>query len=162
MSLAQTYFSQVEEQFVKTSGCKMSWMATKLVNNLCKTPKSLETIATFMIEMNDKCRNDPCAINMTLVNQACPKVHSCSRSIFDFQESSREKPQPNSLKIIIEKDYVVYVSDFISYDFNSFFGEVGGTLGLLLGYSMAHIFEFLIQALKQGVRKWTQRIQQLE
>ena len=137
----------------------MSWMATKLVDNLCNTPKSLEILAKFIIDMNDQCRNDPCSFNLTLANQACPKVHSCSRSIFDFKESSAERSQPNSLKIIIEKDYVVYVSDFISYDFNSFFGEVGGTLGLLLGYSMAHIFEFLIQALKQGVRKWTKQAQ---
>ena len=140
----------------------MPWMLTKLVDNLCETQKSLETLPRFMIEKNDKCRNDPCSFNMTLANQACPKVHSCSRSIFDFKESSTERSQPNSLKIIIEKDYVVYVTDFISYDFYSFFGEVGGTLGLLLGYSLAHIFEFLIHSVKLGLTKWMQRVQQLD
>ena len=154
--LIHVRFLQVEEQFLKTSGCKMPWMLTKLVDSLCEKPKSLETLAKFMIDSKkNECGNDPCSFNMTLANQACPKVHSCSRSIFDFQESSTEKSQPNSLKIIIEKDYVVYVTDFISYDFYSFFGEVGGTLGLLLGYSLAHIFEFLIHSvkLKYGSRK---------
>ena len=56
---------------MKTSGCKMSWMATKLVDNFCKTPQSLETMAKFMIaSKNDKCRNDPCVVNMSLANQA--------------------------------------------------------------------------------------------
>ena len=55
----------------------MSWMATKLVDNFGKTPKSLETMAKFMIaSKNDKCRNDPCVVNMTLANQAQYTYHT--------------------------------------------------------------------------------------
>ena len=57
------------------------------------------------------------------------------------------------LQIIVEHDYVVHVQDFISYDINSLVGEVGGTLGLLLGISMAHIFAFL-HSLSQQFVNW--------
>ena len=93
---------------------------------------------------------------MTLANQACPKVQFCKRNIFDFKESSTDQ-KLTSLKLIIDKDYVVYVEDVVSYDFQSFFGEVGGTLGLLLGISLSHIFEFVGCSLKHGITKWLQR-----
>ena len=71
-----------------------------------------------------------------------------------------EKPSSTSsaikrqtLKIFIDNDYVVYVEDTPSYDFQSFFGEVGGTLGLLLGISLAHIFDFL-DSLWRGFISW--------
>ena len=65
------------------------------------------------------------------------------------------------MQLIIEKDYVVYVEDFVSYDFQSFFGEVGGTLGLLLGVSLSHIFEFVGNSLKHGFTKWAQRTKKI-
>ena len=164
-------FLKVEESFVKMMGCKMPWMAITTANEFCKAPKSLKTMVKFMISSSGiSCLYDPCPINRTLADQACPKVQFCKQSLFKFQESSKETKWTATLKLTVGEDYVVYVTDFISYDFNSFFGEVGGTLGLLLGYSLAHIFEFLIQSLKQGVskckavavRKRTQNVQQLD
>ena len=76
-------------------------------------------------------------------------------------ESSKENPYLASLQLIIEKDYVVYVEDFVSYDFQSFFGEVGGTLGLLLGVSLSHIFEFVGNSLKHGFTKWALRTKKI-
>ena len=76
-------------------------------------------------------------------------------------ELSKETTWKATLKLIIDKDYVVYVEDFVSYDFQSFFGEVGGTLGLLLGVSLSHIFEFIGNSLKHGFTKWAQRTKKI-
>ena len=88
------YFLKVEELFVKMEGCKMPWMTTTTSENvqkmskssICKSPKSLETMAKLMISSSGKsCLYDPCPINMTLADQACPKVQFCKRNLFDFK-----------------------------------------------------------------------------
>ena len=46
------------------------------------------------------------------------------------------------LKIELQNTYVQNVEDNIAYDFQSFIGEVGGTLGLFLGLSFVSFIEF--------------------
>ena len=46
------------------------------------------------------------------------------------------------LKIDLQNTYVQNVEDNIAYDFQSFIGEVGGTLGLFLGLSFVSFIEF--------------------
>ena len=46
------------------------------------------------------------------------------------------------LKIDLQNAYVQNVEDNIAYDFQSFIGEVGGTLGLFLGLSFVSFIEF--------------------
>ena len=38
---------------------------------------------------------------------------------------------------------IIYVEDFISYDFHNFIGEVGGYFGLFLGFSFTSLFDVL-------------------
>ena len=75
-------------------GCKMPWMTTTTTNVICKSPTSLETIAQLMISSSGKsCLYDPCPINMTLADQACPKVQFCKRTLFDFKGPSMSTGQ---------------------------------------------------------------------
>ena len=75
-------------------------------------------------------------------------------SIYEFVEGTNTvSSYLTSLDLKIGNKYVIYVIDFVSYDFQSFFGEVGGTLGLMLGISLPSIFQIFIKAW-QTLRKW--------
>jgi hypothetical protein len=90
--------------------------------------------------------------------EICSKLHKCQHTMLSFIEAELKNGLGNFgyLKIELDNDYVVYVEDFYSYDNQSFIGEVGGTLGLLLGISMASIFEF-INILRQRLVNWIRK-----
>ena len=82
------------------------------------------------------------------------KVDDLAFSIYEFVEGTNTvSSYLTSLDLKIGNKYVIYVIDFVSYDFQSFFGEVGGTLGLMLGISLPSIFQIFIKAW-QTLRKW--------
>ena len=81
-------------------------------------------------------------------------VDDLALSLYEFVEgTSTVSSYLTSLDLKIGNKYVIYVIDFVSYDFQSFFGEVGGTLGLMLGISLPSIFQIFIKAWKT-LRKW--------
>ena len=85
--------------------------------------------------------------NSTWLNEmkSCPRTQPCKHCLYDFVEVDITSSGfvDTSLELQIGNKYVIYVIDFVGYDFQSFFGEIGGTLGFLLGISLASIFDFL-------------------
>ena len=84
-----------------------------------------------------------------LLNNAtldCPPQPKCKKSIYEvsfepFQE--RHGTSKSKLKIQLASSKVVFIEDSHDYDLQSLIGEVGGTLGLLLGLSFFSLFELI-------------------
>ena len=82
----------------------------------------------------------------------------CNRTIYEdlFEEKSNsqadygEAAGVNGSKVIIQysNPYIQVIKDFRSYDMQSLIGEVGGTLGLLLGFSFVSIFDLFEQIIE--------------
>ena len=79
--------------------------------------------------------------NGTLANDFnCTDLHSCHNEVLTLDIPS--KTGTNNLSEIFlrwKEPYVTHMEDFYSYDAQSFIGEVGGTLGLFLGFSFTMI-----------------------
>ena len=105
----------------------MPWMSSIASTSICQSPDYLAKMAEIL-----KCTSpaEKCPLNITL-SDVCPRTHFCNRDMYEFIENVPKERNDNrsTLKLIIDNDYVVYVEDAESYDFQSFFGEVGGTLG---------------------------------
>lgn len=76
----------------------------------------------------------------------CPAKPKCKKSIYDvsfepFQEG--HGTSKSKLKIQLASTKVVFIEDSHDYDLQSLIGEVGGTLGLLLGLSFFSLFELI-------------------
>ena len=76
----------------------------------------------------------------------CPAKPKCKKSIYDvsfepFQEG--HGTSKSKLKIQLASSKVVFIEDSHDYDLQSLIGEVGGTLGLLLGLSFFSLFELI-------------------
>ena len=77
-------------------------------------------------------------------SKACPLMKRCQRSVYKLYENFERKSDNDSLLIIRPLDSTVqFIKDEYAYDKQSFIGEVGGTLGLLLGLSFLSIFDFI-------------------
>ena len=126
----------------------MPWMHLQK-RQLCQNVESLDKLGKIM-----RCiyPSEKCPLDQKGLEKSCPRFQFCQRTIFDFDEEEKTG-QSGSLKIAIQHDYVVHVKDFVSYDWQSFIGEVGGTLGLLLGISFAHIYDFLVQMINWVMEK---------
>ena len=85
--------------------------------------------------------------------EPCFATPSCKRSIYEINYQPLldrvHGTQRSLLKIQLSSPYVQVVQDSNSYDFQSFIGEVGGTLGLTLGLS----FLSLVNLLEYSVTK---------
>ena len=78
----------------------------------------------------------------------CLDYLPCNRSI--YQDTVKEKPYFDTHDVLQSELIIQYSTPFIqvikdswSYDMQSFIGEVGGTLGLLLGFSFSSLFDLL-------------------
>lgn len=81
-------------------------------------------------------------------NKNCTLDQRCERSIFhQYIQPLNEGGTPSTtgamLKIQFDGPNVEKIIDSYAYDFQSFIGEVGGTLGLFLGLSFLSIVEFV-------------------
>lgn len=139
----------------------MPWMSNNATqdemkkSNVCQSPESLRQLYNAMSCTSRCLFTNPFfkSVNST----KCPREQPCHLWIFSYYDikdpssSSREL-----LKLNLDSNYVVVVKDIHSYDFQSLFGEVGGTMGLLMGISFAHILKFF-GSLKNQCRKWIQQ-----
>ena len=74
----------------------------------------------------------------------CSLIKRCKRANLKIQRNFIEKQNNISSDVIIkiQDPTIQFVKDSFSYDLQSFIGEVGGTLGLMLGYSFMTLFDF--------------------
>ena len=83
-------------------------------------------------------------LQKSLLQFKCENLPRCKRSIYDASfEPSFEKPGVNKalVRIQLASSTVEFITDSYDYDLQSFIGEVGGTLGLLLGLSFLSVFD---------------------
>ena len=79
--------------------------------------------------------------------ESCSRFPRCDRSFYQVTESTlyNEALVEKKISRFILRPVtstVQYVVDSFTYDDQSFVGEVGGTLGLMLGYSFISVVDF--------------------
>ena len=79
---------------------------------------------------------------------ACIQVDYSTDVVGILKIFKLNKIPPTTVKISYKNPMVRYQTDFINYDGHSFVGEVGGTLGLTIGWSFLSISEWIIDFLK--------------
>ena len=78
----------------------------------------------------------------------CPMEPKCRRTVYKIRETMlsdgeiTHSSNGSTLIIQLESPEVQNIVDNYSYEFPSFVGEVGGTLGLFLGLSVFSFVEF--------------------
>jgi hypothetical protein len=88
----------------------------------------------------------------------CVGIPRCKRVIYDLTENTVVKEgsgtSSNSMFTLrLANQNIQYVTDSVGYDEQSFVGEVGGTLGLMLGLSFISFVDFF-EYLLSGVAKF--------
>ena len=86
--------------------------------------------------------------NFLLNEKHCPKMPKCKQSIYRMDLSTVDRTL-SLLTIQLKDSNILTIVDNYSYDFQSFIGEVGGTLGLFLGFSMFSFVEFIEYLLRK-------------
>ena len=82
-------------------------------------------------------------------------ILSCNRTVFDSMiemHPKEVKEDLSSVTIQYVNPYIQVIKDSGSYDMQSLIGEVGGTLGLLLGFSFISIFDLFESVLKSCLK----------
>jgi hypothetical protein len=80
----------------------------------------------------------------------------CKRAQYDFKVISTQRPPSTSTVLIGGHFYYIsgrynYMEDYYTYDESSFFADVGGYLGLLLGHSIISFYD-IAKATYQKIR----------
>ena len=140
---------------MEITGCILPWMKqmhpkTLLCEDENETLK--EAINEYLCTMNH-ITND--LFNVTEFKEKCketdeffPDCHSarsCHEVLLEkqFKSSGRYEEEVSNLWLFWSNPRIVYVEDFVSYDFHNFIGEVGGFFGLFLGFSFTSLFGLL-------------------
>ena len=139
----------------------MPWMSNNATqeknkqSNICESAESLRQLYDAM-SCTGRCLFTNPFFNSVNSSQ-CPREQPCQLWIFSYYDIKEPKESSRELlKLNLDSNYVVVVTDIHSYDFQSLFGEVGGTMGLLMGISFAHILKFF-GALKSQCSNWIQQ-----
>ena len=95
-------------------------------------------------------------MDCTHLERPCTKIKYSVRKeqeIEDAYESNKNGTIGTIVEIEIVNELVTYVEEYFTYDFQSFIGEVGGTFGIFLGFSMLSLLSdfirFILRTYKQ-------------
>ena len=137
----------MENEFIKKLGCRLPFMdqLTFLKQNrtqirICTLNEGNYTVANYS-EIWKKVKIE--AANSS--KEACPLVKRCKRANYELFENFQNGDDPGFSDLILSPldSTVQYVKDDLAYDTQSFIGEVGGTLGLMLGLSFISVIDFI-------------------
>ena len=125
---------QKGQEILQIFGCRLPWM------------NSIDFGQDF-----DFCKNasvvQKARLEATKIHyKDCNRFSRCNRAKYQIVGSEVEDTQTNmksKLTLQFANTDVQVVKDFYSYDAQSLIGEVGGTLGLLLGMSFMSIFDLI-------------------
>ena len=89
-------------------------------------------------------------LNSNDLSKECSEIPKCTRSIYDLhiRKDQTKVFEKSIVKIQLARPDVQVIEDSLAYEFFSFLGEFGGTIGMFLGFSFFSVFdllEFLIQ-----------------
>ena len=128
-------------EFIKRYNCTLPWMMNLYeFRNYTYCDSNSEDISELVglikeaLEFNNIAENE------------CKKYLPCTRSIYEDllvqkPDVQTEEYSRSSLTISFSSPYIQVIKDSWSYNLQSFIGEVGGTLGLLLGFSFSSLFD---------------------
>ena len=151
---------------MEMTGCILPWMKQMHPETkLCEDDKEAlkEAINEYLCAMNH-ITND--LFNATEFKESCKEtdalfpdchsIRSCREVILEkqFKYSGWYKEEVSYLWLFWSNPRIVYVEDFIGYDFHNFIGEVGGFFGLFLGFSFTSLFGLLEMIQKKWEHKF--------
>ena len=92
------------------------------------------------------------------ISAKCQNIRSCKEIEFLKSGLGRALRWNNSSRLNLkwENARIMYVEEFVSYDFHNFIGEVGGFFGLFLGFSFTSlfvVFEWIQRKIKTNGKK---------
>ena len=143
---------------MEMTGCILPWMKQMHPKiQLCEDENETlkEAINEYLCAMNHITNH---LFNATELEESCKEydtlfpdchsIRSCREVILEkqFKNSARYREDEevvSSLWLFWSNPRIVYVEDFIGYDFHNFIGEVGGFFGLFLGFSFTSLFGLL-------------------
>ncbi|KAJ3617566.1 hypothetical protein MTP99_007278 [Tenebrio molitor] len=92
--------------------------------------------------------NDPTIFFFRKFTESCNCLMPCNNSIYQYQIENRRDGDtisgPSSqINIYFQSNLVTELTDVVSYDWNTFLADVGGSLGFLLGLSVIGVVTVL-------------------
>ena len=151
---------EVGLKFIEKYNCTLPWMSlddypgipTCEVSIVPNTDNDSEyefvPISTMIYDWNSLNQDVPDYEDLLPCNRTIYEdlIEEKSNSQADYEEATGI----NGSKVIIQysNPYIQVIKDSRSYDMQSLIGEVGGTLGLLLGFSFVSIFDLLEQIIE--------------
>ena len=133
-------------RFVQKAKCSLPWMhhlhpnVSDCSENLVENEDALKEYKCIMTKLSEVVDNS--CNKSEEVNIECEALQSCDEII--LERTLKEEKSVNSNKSMLVLDWnqprIIYVQDFVSYDFHNFIGEVGGFLGLFWGFSFPSVF----------------------
>ena len=139
-------------KFLDKSGCILPWMKLlKPKAELCtvQDQKYNEAFQEYLCNMNEI---SPQIYNETEferlchfkneLSEKCQNIRSCKEIEILKSGLGRTYRWNNNSQLNLkwENPRIMYVEEFVSYDFHNFIGEVGGFFGLFLGFSFTSLF----------------------
>ena len=139
-------------KFLEKTGCILPWMkllhpSVEICNEeingfqdaLQEFICSIHEIEGFFNEttFDARCPNH--------ITEDCPDLRSCHEIDLE-QTQMNSKPDlynESILRLYWPAARITYIEDFVSYDMHNLIGEVGGFLGLFLGFSFTSIFTWI-------------------
>ena len=132
----------MENEFIQRVGCRLPFMDQLMVKNENRIQARICTLNEGNVSVTDfhKIWKE---LRSGEVKE-CPLIKRCERAVYKLYENFEQKEDNDSQLILRPLDSTVqYIKDDYAYDTQSFIGEVGGTLGLMLGLSFVSVFDFI-------------------
>ena len=132
-------------QVVQKFNCSLPWMYELDFLNIsrCQDHDNIGNVTRLWIEIFndeiiDECKEDLLPCIRTVYEDSLEEFSAVGQHYGDSVASNSSR-----LSIQFPNPYVQVIKDSYSYDMQSLIGEVGGTLGLLLGLSFISVFDLI-------------------
>ena len=137
----QKTLNKVALEFINIYNCTLPWMSDLDYINVTSCKANI----TDQANSNDSFVTYPNMVKHYLTlyeNFPDPEnILPCHRSAYTSLSEEKATGYGSDVFIQYETPNIQVIKDSYSYDMQSLIGEVGGTLGLLLGFSFASIFD---------------------
>ena len=140
----------IAEYITDKIGCSPNIQGIELTTRPpCKTRKHLEAFANISLKLEDA--------DATMMYDMTGCLSSCEKEKFDIitetseYTSKKAKGARNDAVFVFTIYNKTYVEEeqYILYDTNSFFADVGGFMGLILGSSILNMYDEFIHVIRQ-------------